>query len=110
MPEPQAAPPAPLVDDVPKYPRKRIPLGWYRDVGIGIGGLFVLLLGAVTHNPAAKTLGFLMEAVAAFAIIRIIRRRKWNATGRIVKAAEPYEELQASMARLHEAEDREHLP
>ncbi|HSS48507.1 MAG TPA: hypothetical protein VLX28_06145 [Thermoanaerobaculia bacterium] len=108
MQEPHADPLAPPSGDVIVYPRKRVPWGWYHGaVYFGMGGL-LFLVGGMPANPATKPFGVLMELASVGFIIKIIQRRKWNATGRMVKPPEPYADLQASMASLHEAENRGH--
>jgi hypothetical protein len=72
----------------------------------GLGGLAVL-----SEGPGSKTwgAGILLEVGALFCVIMFIiaRRRNRNITQMMTQLPEPYAELQASMARLHEAEDRE---
>jgi hypothetical protein len=72
----------------------------------GLGGLAVL-----SDGPGSKTwgAGILLEVGALFCVLMffLTRRRNRNITRITTQVPEPYAELQASMARLHEADDRE---
>jgi hypothetical protein len=54
---------------------------------------------------SAKVFGAFIEMIAVLIVIRVIRIKK---TSRMMaQAPAPYADLQAAMARLHEAEDRD---
>jgi hypothetical protein len=72
----------------------------------GGGGLVLLL---TSPENRMKWVGVLLETMAAlcFLLVFSIERRN-RKPPKVMAPPEPYTDLQASMARLHEAEDKEH--
>jgi|GEM_PF-3226412 len=85
--------------------RKRPRLGWY-DGAFYFAGLGLCFLWVMPGVPA-KLMGVLCVVISALFVRKIIRAKRGYRKP-IVPAAEPYANLQAAMARLHETEDKEH--
>jgi hypothetical protein len=111
MQEPQTDPlPQPAQGGVVIAANRPKRTGWLtliRAALYGLGGLAVLADGRGSKTWGA---GILLELGALLCVIMFIlaHRRNRNITQMMTQVPEPYSELQASMARLHEAEDREH--
>jgi hypothetical protein len=112
MPEPTTIPPAQPPKDDPGFANALDPFWWfYRYRGaiyFGGGGLLLLLTSTETRM---KVLGVIFEVVAVLFVLFYIKRHRDRKTPWAPAPApppEPYADLQASMARLREEEDREH--
>lgn len=108
MPEPPTIPPEQAPKDDPGFANAlEDPFWWfYRYRGaiyFGAGGLFLFLF----RKPA---LGVLFEIIAALFILFYIKQRNRKTPGLPlpVPPPAPYADLQASMARLREEEEKEH--
>ncbi len=108
MPDTRTAPPAQPAKDDPGFANSLDdPFWWlYRYRGaiyFGGGGLLLLFTSTETRM---KVLGVIFEVIAALFVLFYIKRRN-REVPKMMAPPEPYADLQASMARLHEEEDKE---
>lgn len=101
---PQPQPPK----DVAIAPRRSDRTGWWLSRAAYCVLLGLTFLGALP-GVGAKVVGTVLELMAVFIVIKVIRGKRPNrmVTGATAPAPEPYANLQAAMARLRETEDKE---
>lgn len=108
MPEPLASPLSqPTQDVTPEADRRKKPrFGYHAAFYFGLLGLCLLV--AYPGVPS-KLFGVLCVVISALCVRGIIRTKRGYRKPAVPPVeTEPYANLQAAMARLHETEDKEH--